>query len=142
MKRIAMPFHDDCIRFPRGGAQEKRRRKRRPLREQRDLVSVMNNTRWRKLRAAMLALAPSSPSYRIQNVENGDLTGWDGEWFYHFDLPSYAYIEWLDLKARSPALRGVLHEPLKRLRVPGEETPEGFRTFGYSRTGRPLDYIR
>lgn len=66
-----MPFHDDCIRFPRGGAQEKRRRKRRPLCEQRDLVSVMNNTRWRKLRAAMLALAPSSPSYRIQNVENG-----------------------------------------------------------------------
>ena len=137
-----MPFHDDWVRFPRGGAQENRRRMRHPLRQQRDLVSVMNNTRWRKLRTAMLALGPSSPSYRILNVKYGDLTGWDGEWFYHFNLPSYAFIEWLDLKPRSPALRGVLHEALKRLHVPGEETSEGFRIFGYSRAARALDYIR
>ena len=90
----------------------------------------------------MLALGPSSPLYRIMNAEHGDLTGWDGEWFYHFNVPSYSFIEWLDLAPRNPALRGVLHEALKRLRLPGEETSEGFRIFGYSRGGRPLDYIR
>ena len=137
-----MPFHDDWIRFPRGGAEEGRRRRWRARRQQGDLVSVMNNTKWRKLRAAMLDLRPLSPSYRILNVEYGDLTGWDGEWLYHFNLPSYAFIEWLDLKPRNLSLRGVLHEALKRLHLPGEETPEGFKIFGYSRCGRPLDYIR
>jgi hypothetical protein len=137
-----MPFHDDWVRFPDDGAQENWRRRRRPLRQQRDLVSVMNNTRWRKLRVAMLGLRPFSPFYRITNVENGYLTEWDGEWFYHFNLTDYALIEWLDLRPRDPSLRGALHQALKRLHLPGEDTPYGFRIFGYGRSGRPLDYIR
>lgn len=137
-----MPFHDDWVRFPRGGAQANRERRRRPLRRQSDLVSVMNNTRWRKLRAAMLGLRPLSPGYRIMNAEYGDLTAWDGAWFHHFNLPSYAFIEWLELRPRNPSLRAALHEALKRLHLPGEATPDGFRIFGYARSGRPVDYIR
>lgn len=90
----------------------------------------------------MLGLGPSSPSYRLMNVEYGDLTGWDGEWFYHFNLPSYAFIEWMDLKPRNKSLRGVLHHALKGLHLPGEETSDGFRIYGYSRGGKALDYIR
>jgi hypothetical protein len=90
----------------------------------------------------MLSLRPLSPFYRIMNVEYGDLTDWDAEWFYHFNLPNYAFIEWLELKPRDASLRDVLHEAVKRVHLPGEETPDGFRIFGYARGGRPLDYIR
>ena len=68
----------------------------------------------------MLALRPHSPSYRIMNAVYGDLTDWDGEWFHHFNLPSYAFIEWLELKARSPAQHEELRGFLRRLRrLPG-----------------------
>ena len=137
-----MPVHDDWVRFPRGGAEANRRRRWRVLRQQRDVVSVMNDTRWRKLRTVMLGLRPLCPSYRIMSVEDGALTDWDSEWFYHFNLPSYAFIEWLELKPRNPSLRGVLYEALQRTHLPGEETSDGFRIFGYARSGRPVDYIR
>src|SRR5262245_51808850 len=97
-------------------------RSRRAPHQRGHLVSVMNNTRWRKLRAAMLDLRPLSPSFRIMNADYRDLTDWDGEWFYHFNLADYAFIDWLDLRPCNPSLRDVLHEALKHLHLPGEET--------------------
>src|SRR5262245_31169703 len=140
-RRIPMPYSDDWVRFPRGGAQANRARRRRSLRQQKELVSVMNNTRWRKLRAAMLALGRLPPMYRIMNAEYGDLTHWDGEWLHHFNLPSYAFIEWLELKARSPAQHEELRGILRRLRLPGQETALGFRIAGYIRGTTPIGYI-
>jgi len=137
-----VPFHDDWIRFPRWGSQENARRAWRSVHDQRDLVSAMNNTKWRKLRMAMLALGRYSPSFRIMDAEYGQPSEWDGDWFHHFYLPNYAFIEWLELKAETPGPRCVLHEALRRLHLPGEETSGGFRIFGYQRGGKPLDYIR
>jgi hypothetical protein len=101
----------------------------------------MNDTKWRKLRLAMLDLSPLTPSYRLLHVEYGETTGWDGEWFYHFNLPTYRFIERLDLQPYNVLTRPNLHEVLKRLHLPGEETSLGYSIYGYSRGGRHLDYI-
>src|SRR5262245_56092054 len=136
-----MPYYDDWVRFPRGGAQANRERRRRSVHQQADLASAMNNTKWRKLRAAMLNLKSPRPSYRIMNVEYGDITNWDGEWLHHFCLPSYAFIEWLELRSRSPEQHEELRGVLRRLWLPGQELAAGYRIHGYIRRGAVVGYI-
>ena len=61
-----MTDSDDWVRFPNEGIRANRDRRRRSVRQQ-NLLAVMNNTRWRKLRA-LLDLRPAV-AYRIMNVE-------------------------------------------------------------------------
>jgi hypothetical protein len=116
-------------------------------------VPLMNNTKWRKLRLAMLTLRNSSPAFRTRNLKNDYETGWDSEWYHHFLLPDYAFIEWLDLKPRRAGDYEEIHSLLKRCRLPGEAVKfgassissrrdSGFRIFGYVPVGEPADYIR
>jgi hypothetical protein len=52
-----------------------------------ELHPVMNNTKWRELRAAMDAIEVAT-TYRVMNI-NGYYSEADTEWFYHFEAGGY-----------------------------------------------------
>ncbi len=102
---------------------------------------VMNDTKWDELRLAMHELDTLSPRWRTKDAENGYVSEWDGEWFYHFRADGYATIEWVELETPDEARRQAVRAVLKRVHVPGEETAEGFRVFGYVDSGQPVDWL-
>ena len=64
--------------------------------EKQQLASVMNDTKWRELRQAMIE-REHKPRFRLQCLlaPPTDPERWDGEWYYH--LPTFVWIEWLDI---------------------------------------------
>jgi hypothetical protein len=134
-----MVFHDDWISDPSGGLREP---KRVPVDQIPNLVSVANDTKWRELRIAMLDLGNAErPSFRCMNVETGRLGPEDGEWFYHWLDGGWEWMEWVELVVRTPQSRDAVRSILKRIRFAGEETAEGFRIYGYIRTGQTVNFI-
>lgn len=119
------------------------RRLRRYVQEQ-QLVSVMNDTKWCELRNAMLSLA-RTPKYRLQCLLSppADLGNWDGDWYYH--LPTFAWIEWLDIDPIHRKNRGYLVEDertdltadlvalLEQHSIPFEANGSYLRIYGYRR---------
>ena len=103
------------------------------------MLPVMNNTKWDELRLAMYALDPH-PRWSVLN-RNGYQSDPDGEWFYHFRIGGYEDIVHVDIFAQNPAQRDLIRSALCQIHVPGEETPEGFRVFGYLREGQAADYL-
>lgn len=87
--------------------QERDRRRLRRYVQEQQLVSVMNDTKWRELREAMLSLQ-RRPKYRLQCLLSPptDPDDWDSEWYYH--LPTFVWIEWLDIDPIHRARRGHL----------------------------------
>lgn len=59
----------------------------------------MNNTKWEKLRLAMLEM-DAVVQWRSKDRETGFISEWDGDWYYHFALPknSYKDIEWVEIR--------------------------------------------
>src|SRR5205085_1690307 len=102
---------------------------------------VMNNTKWEKLRSAMYALGALSPKWRVRNMSSGHVSEWDGEWFYHFKCGGYQDIEWAEIKVTAEAQKGQVLEELKRIHVPGHETENGFRIYGYVESNHSVEYI-
>lgn len=82
------------------------RRLQRYVQEE-QLVSVMNDTKWRELRQVMIEL-PRSPKYRLQCLLSPPTApdNWDGDWYYH--LPTFVWIEWLDIDPIYQTRRGHL----------------------------------
>ncbi len=103
------------------------------------LNPVMNNTKWNELRLAMYALKPT-PRWSTLST-SGYHYGPDGEWFYHFRADGYEDIVHVDIHIETPIQRELVRSALKRVHVPGEETPGGFRVFGYLQNGEGADYI-
>lgn len=103
------------------------------------LNPVMNNTKWDELRLEMYALT-SPPSWSMLST-NGYRSQPDGEWFYHFREDGYESILHLDIRVETPAQRELVRSALKKVHVPGEEKPEGFRVFGYLQDGQAADFI-
>jgi hypothetical protein len=102
---------------------------------------LMNDTKWDKVRLAMYGLDRLSPQWRTKDAENGLVSDWDGEWFYHFRVGGYKCIEWLEIKISSPAQYDAVLYALEKVRVPGEQTQIGFMIYGYAPTGVALDYL-
>jgi hypothetical protein len=86
-------------------------RLRRYVQDQ-QLVSAMNDTKWRELRQLMIERKPS-PRYRLQcflSPPEGP-ESWEGDWHYH--LPTFVWIEWLDIDPIHRTWRGHLVDDLK-----------------------------
>ncbi len=107
-----------------------------------DYYSVANDTKWRELRVAVLELAPSEqPRFRCKSLETGYLSEWDGEWYYHWTIGGWDWMEWAELSVETAAQREPVRAILKRIRFAGEETTEGFRIYGYVRNGETVDFV-
>jgi hypothetical protein len=104
------------------------------------LYPAMNDTKWDEVRLAMYALQPR-PAYAVLST-NGHRSGWDREWFYHFRTEPYATILYVDIRTDDPAQHERVRAALRQVHVPGEETPEGFRVFGYLYAGQAADYLK
>jgi hypothetical protein len=104
---------------------------------------VMSHTKWDELRLGLYDLGNLAPSYRTKSITNGHVTRWDSEWFYHFrDTDgTYNYCEWVEIRIETPEQDAAVLAVLKTVHVPGHRIEGGFRVYGYSRTGEPLDYI-
>ena len=100
---------------------------------------VMNDTKWDELRLAMYALDPA-PAWSTLST-NGYQSSRDAEWFHHFGDGGYGYIVHVDIFAADQAMRQRVENALRSIHVPGEETAEGFRVFGYAADGQFVDYL-
>ncbi len=102
-------------------------------------TSAMNDTKWEELRLAMHSLDPI-PRWSTLSTR-GYQSPSDREWFYHFREGGYRDILHVDIFADSPEHRRAIHSELKRIRLPGEETPDGFRIFGYLPDGQAVGFL-
>ena len=89
----------------------------------------------------MCELKGIRPQWRTKDVENGYLSSWDGDWYYHFKDGGYESIEWVEIKVTSPEQDAVVMKELKTIHVPGYRTEHGFKVIGYARAGEALEYI-
>lgn len=102
--------------------------------------SLMNDTKWEELRTGMYELAKLHPRWRTK-VLNGQVSRWDGEWFYHFRKGGYKDIEWVDIEIQSPDQDAAVLNLLRKIHVPGHKTEGSYRIYGYCADGIFLDYI-
>ncbi|MDH3377749.1 MAG: hypothetical protein OEQ39_12440 [Gammaproteobacteria bacterium] len=101
----------------------------------------MNNTKWNELQAAMIKLEADSPKWRTCCTTNGYISDWDNEWFYHFSEGGFDDIEWAELKIENEKHKELVYSILKKIHVPGHETENGFKVYGYIKSGEKVDYI-
>ena len=107
--------------------------------QQREMNALMNNTKWEELRLAMYGIE-SAPRYRCMTI-GGYYLDADAEWFYHFRAGGYDDIRYVDIFVESQAHRTQIRGALKAIHLPGEETDDGFRVYGYALPGQTLDYL-
>jgi len=100
---------------------------------------AMNDTKWEELRLAMYAIRPA-PRWSTLSTE-GCRYGPDGEWYCHFRIGGYDSILHVDIAVDGPDQREEVRAALRRVHVPGVETTDGFRVFGYVESGRFVDYL-
>lgn len=105
------------------------------------LIPVMNNTKWDELRLAMYELEPA-PAWRTKCWENGFVTPWDREWYYHFREGGYELTEWVEIRTESNEQRHSVLSVLDRVHVPTEEISDGFRVYGYIQPGQQIEYAK
>ena len=105
------------------------------------MIGVMNNTKWEELRVAMYELGPLHPPFRIKDRDREEPWPWDGEWFYHFRLRDYDAIEHVELEVRSAEQREAVRERLRAIHLPGVETDDGVRIYGWIKRGESVDYL-
>ncbi len=103
------------------------------------LSPAMNDTKWEELRLAMHSLDPA-PRWSTLST-NGHQSRPDRDWFYHFRESGYEDILHVDIFADNPEHRRTIHSELKRIHLPGEETADGFRVFGYIPQGKAVDFL-
>ena len=106
-----------------------------------ELIAVMNNTKWDELRLAMYELGTLTPRWRTRCVENGYLTDWDREWFYHFREGGYEITEWVEIEATSNEQDSAIYKAISRIHVPGERVEGGYRVYGYVPVGKAIGYL-
>lgn len=112
----------------------------RPVLVDRPLIPLMNDTKWGELRLAMLEIEPS-PAWSSISRETGYRYGPDSEWYHHFRIGGYIDFLLVDIATPDAQQRDVVRSALKAVHVPGEETPNGFRVYGYATEGQVVDYI-
>lgn len=103
------------------------------------LYSCMNNTKWDKIRVAMVSME-SSPLWKITFL-NGNESAVDGEWFYHFSEGGYLDIQYLDILTNSVEQHATVGTILRAIHLPGMETSTGYRILGYADSVSYVDYL-
>jgi len=117
------------------------------------LISVMNNTKWEKLRTLMLEETERQPAWRVRCLRDKQETEpqWGGDWRYH--LPEYKYIEWLEIYPINKERRGhVLPDRvtdnteyftslLKCRSIPFSIEGESIRIWGYQWPGQTVEFV-
>jgi hypothetical protein len=98
-------------------------------------ASYANNTKWSKLREAMLGLYPKAPSFRIKALNWIGEARWDGEWYYHFRSDcDWKDMEWVDLKPQ-PSTSAVSLDEIesicRRIGFEVERQEDIVRAIGY-----------
>jgi hypothetical protein len=93
------------------------------------MTPLMNDTKWEEIRLAMYDY-DGVIHWRIKNVDNGYISQWDGEWFYHFRIGGYTCIEWLEIRLTDDNASYVIAK-LKDIHVPGEIDGNVVRVYGY-----------
>ncbi|GAA0076942.1 hypothetical protein UT300005_13200 [Clostridium sp. CTA-5] len=94
--------------------------------------SLMNNTKWKEIRLAMYQYHETI-MWRVKNIDNGYLSNWDGEWFYHFKLMGYDTIEWLEIKVDNEEMKNKIVNILRKIHVPGEILNNSIKVYGYKK---------
>jgi hypothetical protein len=105
-------------------------------------IECMNDTKWDELRFAMYSLGEKPPKWRTKDVENGYLSDWDREWYYHFREGGYKTIEYLEIKVSDDEMRNIVRKALVTIHVPGRETENGFIVIGHAFSGESVEYIK
>ncbi|MFH5186347.1 DUF6678 family protein [Paenibacillus sp. TAB 01] len=90
---------------------------------------LMNNTKWDEIRLAM-SVFEGAIHWRTKDAESGYISRWDAEWFHHFRIGNYKYIEWLEICLTNDNTSYVISK-LKEIRVPGEIDGDVLRVYGY-----------
>lgn len=103
------------------------------------LHPAMNNTKWNEVRSEMLKLQ-LPPAWTTVAI-NGFRSQPDRDWHYHLKAGGYEDILELHILVENATRREEIRTALKKVHVPGEETPEGFRVFGYLSDGQTADYL-
>lgn len=93
------------------------------------MTPLMNDTKWEEIRQAMYDY-DGVIRWRIKNVDNGYISQWDGEWFYHFRNSGYTCIEWLEILLTDGNTLYVKTK-LKDIHVPGEVDGNIVRVYGH-----------
>lgn len=101
--------------------------------------SLMNNTKWEEIRLAMYEY-PATTKWRLKNIDNGYLSNWDSEWFYHFRLEGYNTIEWLEIEVDNEEMKNAVINVLRKIHVPGEILENSIKIYGYKKD-EFIDYI-
>lgn len=102
---------------------------------------LLNNTKWDELRLAMYGLGELSPRWRTRDIENGYVSEWDAEWFYHFPAGGYETIGWVEIEVTSDEQRRRVLAELRRIHLPGRELKHGYLIHGYAPIGDAIDYL-
>jgi ribosomal protein L11 methylase PrmA len=116
------------------------RRTRRYV-EREGLCSVMNDTKWERLVAAIQSLRGFTPQYRQKHARASEPADWDGEWHYH--LRPFSVIEWIDIdpldRRQYPATDRTdeIEKLLRAIPVPFSREGSALRVWGYLRAGVP-----
>ena len=117
------------------------------------LVSVMNNSKWEKLRSLMIDESARRPAWRVRCLRDTreSEVQWDGDWYYH--LPEFKHIEWLEIYPVQKARRGYLLpdkvsdntdyfvDLLKSNNIPFSIEGESLRIWGYLRAGQAVEFV-
>ena len=106
------------------------------------LHPVMNDTKWEAIRLAMCELGELSPMWRTLDLNNGHLSAWDAEWFYHFSVGGYRTVQWMEVKVATDLQRSAVRSALAHIHVPGKPTENGFKIYGYATEDEPVDYLQ
>ena len=101
----------------------------------------MNKIKWRELQTAMYELNELCPKWRTCSFTNGYLSEWDGEWYYHFSEEGYKDIAWDEIKIENIVQKELVLSKLREIHVPGHETEQGFKVYGYIQEGKSIVYL-
>ncbi|MHC1681586.1 MAG: DUF6678 family protein [Clostridiaceae bacterium] len=99
---------------------------------------LMNNTKWEEIRLAMCNY-PNEIQWRTKDIENGYISNWDSEWFYHFKAGGYKTIEWLEIRVNN-IIKNDIVNILRKIHVVGDVLNNSIKVYGYKKNGF-IDYL-
>ncbi|MDR7003005.1 DUF6678 family protein [Neobacillus niacini] len=119
---------------------------------ERQLSSIMNNTKWRGLQSAVKEEFPITPSFQVKFLlddfsipeDFGEENWYSGDW--EEGLEPFFAVEWIRVNLKYTSSKGLLLEPevtdytdefiklLKRLKIPFLKEDNTIRIYGYVRS--------
>ncbi|MGG7607815.1 DUF6678 family protein [Massilia sp. BKSP1R2A-1] len=84
------------------GYDDATRKKINAIVAKRNLSRASNNTRWNELINHFRHSQEWRPFYRFKTLDNGRISSWDREWFYHLPFP-FSTVEWFDIGLKTKA---------------------------------------